>query len=56
MAEHIPVDCRVCKRGYKTGFFENCPHCGAPTGEKLGTSPKKEDKGIGGKDENTAAE
>jgi len=32
--EHKPVDCPKCGRGYKTGFFEYCPHCGAPTGEK----------------------
>lgn len=27
--------CSRCGKGYKRGFFELCPHCGHPTGERL---------------------
>ncbi len=39
--EHINVRCSACKKGYKTGFFDKCPHCGA---EIIGGTKKKETK------------
>ena len=42
MTEPKVVRCLTCKRGFREGIYEKCPHCGVPIANaKVNKAPEK---------------